>query len=46
MYVDVLPESMSVYHMHAPSCGRGKRALDSLELELQTAVSQYVDAEN
>lgn len=41
--MDILPICISVYHM---SVSIQKRASDSLKLELQMAVSYYIDVKN
>jgi hypothetical protein len=44
--VDVLPGSISVYHMCAWCLQRPERALGSMELEAQMVVSCHVGAGN
>jgi hypothetical protein len=44
MFVDISPACMFVYHLYACNCSGQKRAVDPLELEVQTAVSHYTDA--
>lgn len=46
MCMGVLPEHMSVHHVHSDAQGDQKKALDFLELELQTVATCHVAAGN
>lgn len=46
MCMGFLPACLCMHHVHAGSLGGQKRALNSLELELQAVVSHHVGAGN